>query len=48
MVEVVGVRFRDAGHIYYYAPGKTNIFIMIKSWSSHSRRTRLRQWQFQK
>lgn len=22
MVEVVGVRFREAGHIYYYAPGK--------------------------
>jgi cell fate regulator YaaT (PSP1 superfamily) len=23
MVEVVGVRFRKAGHIYYFAPGKT-------------------------
>ena len=21
-MEVVGVRFRDSGHIYYYAPGK--------------------------
>ena len=21
MVEVVGVRYRDAGHIYYFAPG---------------------------
>ncbi|GCF92922.1 signal peptidase II [Enterococcus florum] len=24
MVEVVGVRFREAGHIYYYAPGKND------------------------
>ena len=23
MVEVVGVRFREAGHIYYFAPGKS-------------------------
>lgn len=26
MVEVVGVRFREAGHIYYYAPGKNDFF----------------------
>lgn len=26
MVEVVGVRFREAGHIYYFAPGKSEYF----------------------
>ena len=26
MVEVVGVRYRDAGHIYYFAPGDSEYF----------------------
>ena len=26
MVEVVGVRFREAGHIYYFTPGKSEYF----------------------
>ncbi len=29
MVEVVGVRFRDAGHIYYYAPGNKEYLSLI-------------------
>ena len=30
MVEVVGVRFREAGHIYYFALENLSIFIMRK------------------
>ena len=25
MVKIIGVRFRNAGKIYYFAPGKLNI-----------------------
>ena len=39
MVEVVGVRFRDAGHIYYYAPGKNEYFyndkVLVESQQAH-------------
>lgn len=39
MVEVVGVRFRDAGHIYYYASGKNEYFyndkVLVESQQAH-------------
>lgn len=39
MVEVVGVRFREAGHIYYYAPGKNEYYynekVLVESQQAH-------------
>lgn len=43
MVEVVGVRFREAGHIYYYASGKQEYFyndkVLVESQQSHQMAT---------
>ena len=30
MVEVVGVRYRDAGHIYYFSPGDSTYYYQEK------------------